>query len=249
MARVQVPSSGRQIVDLVLDHLAAEAAGRAFHLSEIILVLRAIAADDEPARPFLPDQILRDRVGAHRIVGDDVKDVDAALLLAERGRARSDVHDHRVLRLGQVGDGEEIGGLEIGDDKAITLRQHLFRLGDNVAVDGDDRLFELEGVADEIAGLVRLFQHQARALDAFVGNRLLGIRERQRLLILLAEIDDTHIFQRRAAGGGRRGVSRGASGVGSRRRHGCGGRDWGCSRGCWRSRRLGQHRQGQAKQS
>ena len=104
-----------------------------------------------------------------------------------------------------------------------------FALATTSPSSGRDGLFELEGMADEIAGLVRLFQHQARALDAFVGDWLLGVRERQRLLIFLAEIDEAHVFRGRAAGGLRRG--RGRCGLRSRRRR--------CRRG-GRSRRSGR---------
>ena len=112
----------------------------------------------------------------------------------------------------------------------------------------------LELVADKSAGLVRLFQHQPRALDAFVGDGLLGIGERQRLLVLLAEIDDAHRFGRLTGTEGRRG--RGIWRL-RRRGRGCRRRGRGCRRrGSGRSCRLfraggpgrgrnGQHGQGQ----
>ena len=102
----------------------------------------------------------------------------------------ANVHDHRVLGLGQIGDGKEIGSFEIGDDQRIALLEELFRLGDDVSVGRNDGLDEIEGIADEIAGLVRFLDGDARALNALVGDDLLGVGERQRLLILLAEIDD-----------------------------------------------------------
>ena len=136
-----------------------------------------------------------------------MEDVLAALLLPERHVVRANVHDDRVLGLGQIGDGKEIGSFEIGDDQRVALLENLFRLGDDVAVGRHDGLDELEGIADEIAGLVRFLDGDARALDALIGDDLLGIGERQRLLILLAEIDD-----------GQRDLRRRRGGVGGRRR-------------------------------
>ena len=78
-----------------------------------------------------------------------MEDIDAAFLLAERGCAGADVHDQRVLGLRQIGDGEEIVGLEIGDDEASPSLQHLLGLGHDVAVLGNDGLDQVEGVADE----------------------------------------------------------------------------------------------------
>ncbi len=144
----------------------------------------------------------------------------------------TDVDDHRVLGLGEIGDGEEIGGLEIGDDEGVAAFEDLLGLGDDVAILRHDGLVHLEFVADESAGLVRLFQHQPRALNAFVGDRLLGIGQGQRLLVLLAEIDDAHRLGRLGGAGHRR-----SCGVGRLRRRGRGRRCRG--RGC---RRLGRGR-------
>jgi hypothetical protein len=57
--------------------------------------------------------------------------------------------------------------------------------------------------------LIGLLDHQARALDALVGNDLLRIGERQRLLIFLAKIDDAD----RLAGSGRARHGRGRFGI------------------------------------
>ena len=144
--------------------------------------------------------------------------------LAERHVVGANVHDHRVLGLGQIGDGEQIGSFEIGDDQRIAVLQNFLRLGDDVAVGRHDRLDELEGIADEIAGLVRFLDGDARALNALVGDDLLGIGERQRLLILLAEIDD-----------GQRDLRRRRGGVGGR----CGACGVRRRRGSWSSAALG----------
>ena len=134
--------------------------------------------------------------------------------LAQRHVVGANVHDHRVLGLGQIGDGKEIGSFEVGDDQRVAVLEDLLRLGDDVAVGRHDGLDELEGIADEIAGLVRFLDGDARALNALVGDDLLGIGERQRLVILLAEIDD-----------GQRDLRRGRGGVGGRCRslRRCGG--------------------------
>ena len=50
-----------------------------------------------------------------------------------------------VLGLGEIGDGEQVGGLEIGDDEALALGENFLGLGDNVAVLRHDRLDQLEG--------------------------------------------------------------------------------------------------------
>ncbi len=105
------------------------------------------------------------------------------------------------------------------------------------------RLDELKGVADEAARLVRLLDDEARALDALIEDRFLRVGERQRLLVLLAEIDDRHggldrrlagiwarvlrfgSFRAQLGGGGRElagvrglGSGRGLIGLGARRR-------------------------------
>ena len=121
-----------------------------------------------------------------------MEDIGAAELLAERFLVGADVDDDRVGGLGQVGHGDEIFRLEIGDDEGVALGEDLLGLRHHVGVRGDDRFDQLEGKADERARLVGFLDDEARALDAFVGDDLLGIRERQRLLIFLAEIDDGH---------------------------------------------------------
>ena len=121
VARVEISCPWRQVIDLVVDNLAAEARGGTLHHGDIVLILRRVAADHEPARPFLPDEILRERVGAHRIIGNDVEHVLAAQLLPERRGARTDVHDHRVLGLRQICHGDEIGRLQIGDDEGVAV--------------------------------------------------------------------------------------------------------------------------------
>src|SRR6185437_9683103 len=55
-----------------------------------------------------------------------------------------------------------------------------------------DRFSQRERIADKAAGLIGFLDDEAGALNAFVENGLLGIRERQGLFILLAEIDDGH---------------------------------------------------------
>ena len=179
-----------------------------------------------------------------------MEDIGAAELLAERFLVGADVDDDRVGGLGQVGDGDEIVRLEIGDDEGVALGEDLLGLRHHVGVRGDDGFDQLEGEADERARLVGFLDDEARALDAFVGDDLLGIGERQRLLIFLAEIDDghrrldRHEARRRIGSRGRRrgGRSRGrrlrgsgsrgvGGGSGRRRRGGASGR---------RCRRLGQ---------
>ena len=233
ITRVEIAGARRQVVNLVLDYLAAKAGGGALDHGEIILVLRRVAADHEPSRPFLPDQILRQRVGPHGVVGNDVEHVGAAFLLAELGGAGTDVHDQRVLGLRQIGHGEQIGGLEIGDDEAFAIGEQLLGLGHHVGVVRDDRLDELEGMADEASGLIGLLEHQARALDALIGNRLFGVRERQWLRIVLAEIDHPHVLL---------GFGGGGCGGGGGRSSRLGRRGLIRSRGRWRLRRLGQSR-------
>src|SRR5262249_52447711 len=97
-----------------------------------------------------------------------------------------------ILSLRQIGYSDKVFGFEIGDDEGIALSKNLLGLGDNVAVGRNDGLDELEGIADEAPCLVGLLDDQARALNAFVEDRLLGVGERQRLIIALAEVDDGH---------------------------------------------------------
>ena len=110
-----------------------------------------------------------------------MKDVDAALFLAKRGRARADIQDHRILGFGQISHGEEAVRLEIGDDKALAGGESFLCLGDHVAVLRYDRLDELEGMADKVPCLIGLLQHEPRAFKALIGNGLLGVGQRQGL--------------------------------------------------------------------
>ena len=106
VTRIGVARSGRQVIDLVADDLATEARGRALDHCDIVLIGRRVALHHEPARPFLPDQILPKRVGAHRVAGNDVKHVRAAIFLTQAVGARANIHDDRILGLGQIGNGD-----------------------------------------------------------------------------------------------------------------------------------------------
>src|SRR4029453_6602294 len=96
-----------------------------------------------------------------------------------------------------------------GDDEGIALGQDLLGPGDDVGIGRNDGLDELEGIADEAPCLVGFLDDEARALNTFVENRFLGIGQRQRLVIVLAEINNGHGRFRLDAwhwrrGGGRR---------------------------------------------
>ena len=93
-------------------------------------------------------------------------------------------------RLRQVGDGEEIGRLEVGDDEAVALRQQLLRLVDGVGVRRQQGFQEIVVLAEQPAGAVVLVERDARALDAFVLHLLVDEGKRRRLLIVLGEVDD-----------------------------------------------------------
>ena len=84
------------------------------------LIGRRLADDQHPVPPLLPQQVLGERVGAHGPVRRDVEHVAATLLLAQRVVAGAHVEDERVLGLGKIGDGEEIGGFEVGDDDSCA---------------------------------------------------------------------------------------------------------------------------------
>jgi hypothetical protein len=58
------------------------------------------------------------------------------LLAAEPIVAQPNIEDDRGLRFGQVGDGEQILGFEIGDDEGIALAHNFLGLGDHVAIGG-----------------------------------------------------------------------------------------------------------------
>jgi hypothetical protein len=79
-----------------------------------------------------------------------VEDVEAALLATQRVVAETDIEEDRVLRLGQIGDGEQVVRLEGGNDDEGAVFQDLFGLGGNVAVDRDDVLDEVVFLAEEL---------------------------------------------------------------------------------------------------
>src|SRR5262249_4628328 len=174
IAGISIPRSRREIISLLRHHLSAETSGGALYHRHIILIVRCVAVHDEPARPFLPDEILGESIGAHRVAWNDVEHIRAALLLPEAIVARADVDEDRVLSLRQIGNSDMVFGFEIGDDEGIALGKNLLGLGDNVAVGRNDGLNELEGIGDEPPWLVGLLDDPARALNAFVEDRLLS---------------------------------------------------------------------------
>ena len=190
MAGVGAARAGLERIWRLADDLAAEAGGGAPDRCGIALVGGRLAHDQEPAAPFLPDEILRERVGAHGPVGADVEHVGPALLLAQGVVVGADVENDGALRLGQIGDGEKIRRLEVGNDERVACRQQLLGLGRDVAVLRHHRLEQLVVLADQAPGAIVLLQRNARALHAGVGDDLVDQRERRRLVVVLAEIDD-----------------------------------------------------------
>ena len=114
-----------------------------------------------------------------------------------------DVEDDRVLGLGQIGDGEQVLGFEIGDDDRGALAQDLLGLGDHVAIGREDVLDELVILAEKGAALVVVGDGEAGALHAVVGQDRIDQRQRRRLVIGLAEIVDRDVDRRRRARNGR----------------------------------------------
>ena len=127
-----------------------------------------------------------------------MEDVEAALLLAQVIIAQADIEDDRVLRLGKIGNGEKVLGLEIGDDDGGAVLQDLLGLGDDIAVGGQDILDEIVFLTEELAALVVVLDGEPRALDAVVGQNGIDEGERHRLVIGLAEIMDGDLDRRRS---------------------------------------------------
>ena len=113
-----------------------------------------------------------------------MEDVEAALLAAQRVVAQTDIEDDRVLRLRQIGDGEQVVRLEIGNDDGGAVFQDLLGLGGNVAVGRDDVLDEVVFLAEELTALVVILDGEPRPLQTVVGEYGVDERERNRLLIL-----------------------------------------------------------------
>ena len=65
------------------------------------------AIDQHPARPFLPHQVLRQRVGEHAARRRDVDHVVAAVLLAQCIVGRLDVEQRDLLRAAGIGKGQK----------------------------------------------------------------------------------------------------------------------------------------------
>ena len=115
---------------------------------------------------------------------------------------------YRVLRLRQIGDGEQVVRLEIGNDDGGTVFQDLLGLGGNVAVGRDDVLDEVVFLAEKLTALVVVLNGEARPLQTVVGEYGVDERERNRLLIFLAEIVDGDLDRGRFRLGGRRVIGR-----------------------------------------
>jgi len=147
------------------------------------------------------------------------EDVEAALLLSQVVVTQADVEDDRVLRLRKIGDGEQVLGLEIGNNDDGTVLQNLLRLGDDVSFGRNDVLDELVMLAEKLAALVVVFDGEPRALNAVVGENGIDEGERHRLVVVsLAEIVDGDIDGGRSRR--RLGLIRGARAMGCQRDEG-----------------------------
>ena len=140
------------------------------------------------------------RVGAHGVARREVKDVGAALLLAQLVVAQSHIEDDGLLGLRQVGDGDQVRHFEVGDDDGGAIAKDLFCRLRHVAVGGDDRFFEHIVLTDETAALVVLDNGKTRALHPLVGDNLVEQGQRHRLVIGLAQVVDGDLRSFRRGG-------------------------------------------------
>ena len=76
------------------------------------------------------------------------------------------------LRLGKVGDGEQVLGLEIGDDDGGAVLQDLLGLGDDVAVGREDVFDEIVLLAEKLAALVVVLRWRGARLATPLSVRI-----------------------------------------------------------------------------
>ena len=180
------------LVDALLDDLGTELGGGTLDRVGVGHVGRSLAADQEPARPALPDQVLGERVGLHRPRGRDVEQGRGAAVQAQRvvGRTAVEEDGTRLLRRGNKR--QQVLGPEIGDEQPLAGSDPLREGRTHIATLRHQPLHQLELLLQEAAGRLVVGDPQASALDALVREHGLHQRERDRRRLGLAEIGHGH---------------------------------------------------------
>src|SRR5690606_16700468 len=124
VAAVGAARPGVESIGAFLDDLRAEAGGGPAYRTRVFFVGRMLALDQEPATPLLPEQILGERVGAHRVARGYMEQVRAAACATELIVARPDVENDRVAGAGNAGDGQQISLLQVGEEEALAGVEH-----------------------------------------------------------------------------------------------------------------------------
>ena len=147
--------------------------------------------DEQHARPAPEQEELRQRVGEHRAARRDMKQIGPAIGAAQPVVEGRRVEHQRALRAQGVGELNEVGRRQIGDEQADAFRGELARRLDGRIAGLDQRLGHVKTLAGESPGRVVFRERQRDALQAFVLRHGVEIVERRRRLRIcnIADVD------------------------------------------------------------
>ena len=175
--------------DALLDDFGAEADSRTAQRLRVKLVRFVRADDEQPARPSLPDQILRERISQHGTRRRDLDHIAAAVLLAQPVIRRAGIEEQEATRAAGIGRLEQHVGGQIGDDERDAAIGKLRHRGGGIVPACEAHRLDRERLVQELAGRVVVFDGKLRAGDAVIGGGL--IDERDCLdIVRAAEVSD-----------------------------------------------------------
>ena len=192
LAGIRAARARRLLVFSLFNDRAAEALRRPANGLEISEVLGEDALHHEPALPFLPHEILRERIGEHVAVWRRVQDVGAAFFLPQLLVFGAHVEQEHVPSLDRVGKRKKRLRRRIDEDEVMSAVDKLLQGGDRVASYGHALDVEGKFLLGETAGGVVVLERHFRAGNAVVLRLDMQPRQRDRPLHLLLEIADRH---------------------------------------------------------
>src|SRR5262249_31465864 len=213
LARVRASRLCSTLIFALLDDGAPEALGGPVDGIEISEVLGEDALHHEPALPFLPHEILRERIGQHVEVRRRVQHISAAVFLAKIHVLGSYVEQQHVLAFDRVRETQQRVGWRIDQNEMVAAVGELLQRRNSVAANGN--LLHLEGelLLGETPRGVVVLQGDLCARDTEILWLDVQPRQGEWPLHLLLEIADRHgretcVCRRRRCGLGLRGLLR-----------------------------------------
>jgi hypothetical protein len=137
------------------------------------------ARDQKPAAPLLPNEELRQRVGQHVQTRRNVRDVGAAVLLAQADLLRADIQQQHRLAACRISNRQQRLGPCIRQDKADAIPGNLVDERFRIPAFGKRIWLQREGLLGESAGGVVVVDGELRAAQASIGRQDREARDRQ----------------------------------------------------------------------